>query len=333
MRAAVFEAHGAPLAVQQLADPEPAADGVVIRVGRCGICGSDLHMAEEPEFGACPGDVFGHEFAGEVVEAGRGTQRLSKGDLVSVVPLASCGHCPSCLAGEPAWCPQMRLQGGGYAEYAAVSERQCTLLPGTASLADGAIVEPLAVALHGAVIGDVRPGDRVLILGAGPIGLATAFWARRMGAARVAVQDIARHQEARAMEMGATHFLCDPEAPVAASDRALGGKADIVFDCAGVPQLVAQSVEQVRVKGRIVMLGLCTRAASFVPFRAVSKEAAILTAAFFKRQEYEAALDVLSAGAVEPRALVSQTVSLAEVPETFRALKSRTGQCKVLIAP
>lgn len=333
IRAAVFEDHGAPLVLRELPDPTPAPNGVVLKVGRCGICGSDLHMSQEHAFGATPGDVFGHEFAGVIEEVGAEVEGLKRGDTVSVVPLASCGTCASCRAGEPAWCAQMALQGGGYADYAATSARQCTKLPESASVEDGAIVEPLAVALHGVLIGAVAPGARVLVLGAGPIGLAAAFWARRMGARAVVVQDIARHQETRALHMGATGFVVDRDDPVAAAERALGGKADVVFECTGVPGLIAQAVEVLRVKGRVVVLGLCTRSDSFVPFAAVSKEVEILTSAFFKLQEYEASLDVLNRGAVEPRVMVSDRVALAEVPEAFEALKTRGAQCKVMIVP
>lgn len=334
MKAAVFQALHQPLAVESVPDPTPGAGEVVVQVGRCGICGSDLHMSEDPAFGTSPGAILGHEFAGEVVATGNGVERLRTGDLVSVVPLRSCGQCPSCLAGEPAWCSVgMALQGGGYAEYATTTERQCVLLPASTSIADGAIVEPLAVALHGVNLSGMQAGDRVLVLGAGPIGLGVAYWARRMGASKVVVQDIARFQEQRALEMGATAFVCDVEEPVAASDRALGGKADIVFECVGIPGLIAQAVEQVRVKGTVLILGLCTRPDSFVPFVALSKEVRLITSAFFKRQEYEATLDALESGSAEPRLLVTDTIGLDAVPETFEGLKKRTHQCKVLIAP
>jgi (R,R)-butanediol dehydrogenase/meso-butanediol dehydrogenase/diacetyl reductase len=333
MRAAVVQGIHKPLTIENLADPTPGAGEVVIQVGRCGICGSDLHMTEDPAFGKQPGEVLGHEFAGEVVAIGTGVERIRKGDLVSVVPLASCGHCPTCLAGEPAWCAQMALQGGGYAQYAATSERQCVVLPKTASIADGAIVEPLAVALHGVMLSGLTAGDKVLVLGAGPIGLAVAYWARRLGAAKVVVQDIASFQEERAIAMGATGFVVDAQEPVVASDRALGGKADIVFECVGVPGLIAQAIDQVRVKGSVVILGLCTRPDSFIPFVALSKEVKLITSAFFKRQEYEAALDALDAGSAEPRLLVTDTIGLDAVPETFEGLRRRTHQCKVLIAP
>ncbi|MGI4876499.1 MAG: zinc-dependent alcohol dehydrogenase, partial [Janthinobacterium lividum] len=198
MKAVVMQGLRQPLVVETVADPAPATGELVVRVGRCGICGSDLHMTEDPAFHRKAGDVLGHEFAGEVVALGRGVEGFVIGDRVAVVPLGSCGHCPSCLAGEPAWCPQMRLQGGGYAEYAVTDPRQCVRLPASASMADGAIIEPLAVALHGVLLAEMKAGDKVLVLGAGPIGLAVAFWARRLGAARVVVQDIVPNQHDRA---------------------------------------------------------------------------------------------------------------------------------------
>lgn len=322
-----------PLAVETLPDPTPGEGEVVVRVGRCGICGSDLHMTEDPAYGKAAGDVLGHEFAGEVVALGRGAEGLAIGDLVSVIPLQSCGACAACRAGEVAWCDHFGLQGGGYAEYALTRPNQCVRLPKVASLADGAIIEPLAVALHGVHMSGMQPGDKVLVLGAGPIGLAVAFWARRMGASAVVVQDIARFQEDRALAMGATGFAVDPADPLGSAERALGGKADVVFECVGMPGLIAQAVGQVRNRGTILLLGLCTRPDTFNSFAMLSKEVRLITSAFFTRGEYEAALDVLSEGAFEPRLLVTGTVSLDEAPARFEALRRRTHDCKVLIAP
>lgn len=333
MRAAVMQGLHQPLAIEALADPTPGVGELVVRVGRCGICGSDLHMTEDPAFGKAAGDVLGHEFAGEVVALGKETTGIKIGDLVSVIPLTSCGDCASCRAGEMAWCAQFGLQGGGYAEFAVTRPNQCVVLPRSASLADGAIIEPLAVALHGVVMAGLKPGDKVLILGAGPIGLAVAFWARRMGAAMVVVQDISDYQRDRALAMGASNFIIDRDDPVGASDRALGQKADIVFECVGMPGLIAQAVDQVRNRGTILLLGLCTRPDTFNSFAMLSKEVRLVTSAFFTRGEYETALDALDRGAAEPRALVTDTIALDEVPTTFEALRHRTHQCKVLIAP
>jgi (R,R)-butanediol dehydrogenase / meso-butanediol dehydrogenase / diacetyl reductase len=327
MKAAVMQGLHMPLAVETLPDPTPGEGELVVKVGRCGICGSDLHMTEDPTYGKGAGDVLGHEFAGEVVALGKGTNGVAVGDLVAVIPLQSCGHCASCKAGEVAWCDKFGLQGGGYAEYAVTRPNQCIRLPQSASLADGAIIEPLAVALHGVNMSGLRKGDRVLILGAGPIGLAVAFWARRAGAVDVVILDIADHQRDRALAMGATGFAMSPD------DALIDGKADIVFECVGIPGLIAQAIDQVRNRGTILLLGLCTRPDTFSSFAMLSKEVRLITSAFFTRGEYEVALDVLNAGAAEPRMLVTDTISLNDTPAVFEALRTRSHQCKVLINP
>jgi len=333
MKAVTFQALHQPLSLESVPDPTPGKGELVVKVGRCGICGSDLHMTEDSAYGCRHGDILGHEFAGEVVALGRGTQGLRTGDLVSVIPLASCGACEPCRRGEVQWCKAFGLQGGGYAEYAVTRPNQCIPLPADLSLADGAIIEPLAVALHGINLSGLRTGARVLVLGAGPIGLAVAFWARRMGAGRVAVQDIARYQEQRALGMGADVFVVDPENPVESAREGLGGEADIVFECVGVPGLIAQAVEQVAPRGTILLLGLCTRPDTFNSFAMLSKEVRLVTSAFFTRAEYIATLAALENGATAPRQMVSDTIDLAQVPDVFERLKRRSQQCKVLIAP
>jgi (R,R)-butanediol dehydrogenase/meso-butanediol dehydrogenase/diacetyl reductase len=331
MRAAVFEALGEPLVVATVADPIPAADEVIVRVGRCGICGSDLHMTQEPAFGVRSGTVLGHEFAGEVVELGAQASTLKVGDRVAVAPLRGCGHCASCLQGQPAWCSRMSLQGGGYAEYAAVTERQCHKLPAMTSVADGALVEPLAVALHGLSVAGLQPGARVLVMGAGPIGLGVAHWARRLGATDVVVSDLTTLKADLAHTIGATGFV-KADADVVESVRtSLGGAPDIVFECVGRPGMLAQALEHVRVHGSIVLLGLCTSQDSFIPFRAVSKEVRFLTSAYFTIPEYRAALDALNGGTSTAQALVTDTVSLAAMPAMFESLRQQTAQCKVLV--
>ena len=333
MKAVTFQALHTPLAFETLPDPTPDPGQVVVKVGRCGICGSDLHMTEDAAYGCKHGDVLGHEFAGEVVDLGREVEGLKMGDLVSVIPLKSCGECAHCRKGEVQWCAQFGLQGGGYAEYAVTRPNQCVRLGTDVSLADGAIIEPLAVALHGVNLSGLKAGDKVLVLGAGPIGLAVAFWAKRFGAAEVAVQDVAEFQRRRALDMGADVFVVDPQDPVGSAERGLGGKADIVFECVGIPGLIAQAVEQVRPRGTILLLGLCTRPDTFNSFAMLSKEVRLVTSAFFTVPEYEASLQALAEGAVEPRLLITDTISLAETPQVFESLKRRTEQCKVLIAP
>ena len=333
MKAVAFQALHTPLAFETLPDPTPDAGQVVVKVGRCGICGSDLHMTEDAAYGCKHGDVLGHEFAGEVVGLGREVEGFRTGDLVSVIPLMSCGACEHCRKGEVQWCARFALQGGGYAEYALTRPNQCVKLGADVSLADGAIIEPLAVALHGINLSGLKAGDNVLVLGAGPIGLAVAFWAQRVGTGRVAVQDIADFQQQRALGMGADVFVVDPADPVGSAEHALGGKADVVFECVGIPGLIDQAVQQVKNRGTVLLLGLCARPDPIDSFAMLSKEVRLVTSAFFTVPEYRAALEALAQGAIEPRLLVTDTVSLAETPQVFESLKHRTSQCKVLIAP
>ncbi|HWU04301.1 MAG TPA: zinc-binding dehydrogenase, partial [Novosphingobium sp.] len=125
----------------------------------------------------------------------------------------------------------------------------------------------------------------------------------------------------------------DRDDPVNAAHKALGGPADVVFECVGVPGLIDQAVQQVGGRGRVVLLGLCTRPDSVNTFAMLQKEVTLITSAFFLRQEYEAALDALASGAAEPRHLVTATIGLDETPDRFEALRRRTHDCKVLIAP
>ena len=118
MQAIVFDATGQPLRLTDLQNPTPQPDQVLLQIAACGICGSDLHMTEDPvTFGIGQGMVLGHEFAGTVVARGADVTTLAEGDRVAVAPMFGCGHCAACLSGDPAWCPQMRLIGGGYAEF------------------------------------------------------------------------------------------------------------------------------------------------------------------------------------------------------------------------
>lgn len=335
MKAVIFDAVGQPLRNDTRPDPAPAPDEVVLRVAGCGICGSDLHITEDPEpFGIGPGFVLGHEIAGEVVAAGAGVRDLRPGDRVAVVPMRGCGHCPRCVAGDPARCPDMVLIGGGYADHVTVAARQCQRLPDGVALADAALAEPLAVALHCIVRSGMKPGCRVAVIGAGPIGLLVAFWARRMGASHVAVADLHDHQRDRALALGATGFaLSGPGLSENLADLC-GGAPDIVFECVGKRGLLQAATEAVRLQGKVIGVGLCIGGDDWDPFVALSKEIDLIFSVFFhQRNEFGMALDALAAGPFAPQAIITDRIGLPQVPQVFESLRRRTTQCKVLIQP
>ena len=333
MKAVRFEARGELLRLDDRSTPDPAEDEVLLRVAACGICGSDLHMTEDPAtFGLGRGDVLGHEFAGEVVRCGSDVSELRPGDRVAVAPMRGCGHCESCRRGEPAWCPEMRLIGGGYAEFATVAARQCRVLPDDLPTAEGALAEPVAVAFHCVLRAGPVSGSRVLVLGAGPIGLLVAFWARRLGARHVIVADLNRHQEERALAVGATGFALSGAGLADDFARQTGDAPDVVFECVGKRGLIDAACRLVRRQGTVIGVGLCVGGDQWDPFAALSKEIRIVFAVFFTMAEFEAAIEALGPGRFRPQALVTARIGLPDVPATFEALRTRTTQCKVLIA-
>ena len=333
MRAAVFHKLKEPLTIETVPDPTPGEGQVVVEVCRCGICGSDLHLTADALFGIPAGAVLGHEYAGRIAAIGRGVDRVKVGDHVAMMPLHSCGTCLHCLRGEPAWCSIMRVDGGGYGEYALARQHQCVTLPRTVSLEDGALVEPMAVGLHGVRLAQSKPGDRVLVLGAGPIGLASIYWARRLGAGRIAATAGSTRRADLALAMGADMFLDPADASPEAAVRALGGPPDVVYECVGVPGMIARGIDYVRPRGTVVVLGLCTREDHFVPFTLVAKEVRLQASAFYDRRDFEVCADALDKDGDTQRAMVTDVVQLENMPPVFEALRERSTQCKVLVDP
>jgi len=333
MRAAVFHALKQPLTIETLPDPSPREGEVVIEVCRCGICGSDLHLTEDAIFGVPGGAVLGHEFAGRVAAIGKATEGVKVGDHVAVMPLDSCGRCAHCLAGDSAACPAFVFGGGGYGQFAVTRPHQCIALPKTVSLTDGALVEPMAVGLRGVRLSRSAPGARVLVIGAGPIGLAAIYWARRLGAGRIAATAGSMRRADLAHRMGADVFLDPTQATPGDVARALGGPPDVVYECVGAPGLIGRAIEHVRLRGTVVVLGLCTKTESFIPFTMVAKEVRVQASAFYDRRDFEICADALDKDAATQRAMVTDVVRLEDMPPVFEALRQRTTQCKVLVDP
>lgn len=333
MNAAVFKASGQPLVIETVPDPTPGPDQVVVKVVSAGICGSDLLLTSSPMLGLQPGSILGHEYAGEVVAVGSAVHRVAVGEHVAVFPAYGCGKCAACITGTPNWCNGYRVDGGGFGQYSLTTERQCVRLPEGLSLTDAALVEPLAVGLHGVEKGVLPVGSRVLVIGAGPIGLTTVFWARRFGAGRIAVTARSNRRAELARRMGAHVFVAPGEDLVRRVDEALGGPPDIVYECVGVPGLIAQALEHVRPRGTIVVQGACIDPDTFVPFGMVAKEVRIQGTVFYTLTEFAYSADVLAADARLLRTMVTDEIPLAALPQTFDDLRHRTHQCKVLVRP
>jgi len=333
MRAAVFKGAGRPLVVEEIDDPEPGPGEAVIEVGRCGVCGSDLHMTSGHALDYPAGTVLGHEFAGTVVALGKGVTRVKVGDRVTAMPAAGCGRCTVCAAGYPLACREMRGMIGGFGQLLRIAEAGAVLLPQTLSLADGALVEPLAVGLHGVRLAMLRPGARVLVLGTGSVGLAAIYWARRLGAGRIAAASRSARRKAAALDMGADVFEPLGDGATERITAALGGPPEVVFECAGAPGLMQTCVDLVEPGGTVVSLGFCGEPDPVIPAAATWKRVTLKFSFGYDLGDFEHCADTLDRGHVAPREMISETIGLTELPARFESLRTGAEILKLHIDP
>lgn len=258
MRAAVLHAPG-DIRTEDVPVPTPAPDEVLVRVAACGVCGSDIaRMLREGGSYHLP-LICGHEFSGHVVRLGEqvaaaGTVR--EGDLVAVPPLIPCRTCPSCAQGHFSLCEDYDYFGsrraGAYAEYVAVPAGNLLVLPADLDPRAAAMLDPAAIALHAVWRTKLGIGQRVAVIGAGPIGLFAIQWARLAGASEVLSVDVSEQKAAMALEAGATHTATTPEQ--AREQAGLG--YDVVVESAGVPATVDQAVSLAARHGQAVFIGI-----------------------------------------------------------------------------
>jgi len=333
MKAALFKGAGIPLVVEEVADPTPGPGEAVIRVKRCGVCGTDLHMTSGHGNDVAIGSVPGHEYCGEVVALGKGVENLRLGQHVTAMPVAGCGRCASCLSGYPMACFQMQGLVGGFGEYMRIAAASSIVLPDSLSAQDGALVEPLAVGLRGVRLAAMPPGARVAVIGAGSIGLAVIYWARLLGAGKIVALSRSARRADLAVQMGATRFETLGEGEGDRVAQALGGMPDIVFECTGAVGTLQKAVELVAPGGAVVSLGFCTSPDPILPSLATWKQVTIKFSFAYDLREFQHCADMFDAGHVEPRLMVSRTVGLDSFPELFEALRAGANETKVHVDP
>lgn len=332
MRSAIFVEPGKPLAIEDVQMPRPAAGQAVIRVCRCGICASDLSMTSGSPFDMPCGTAPGHEYAGEVVETGEDVS-LKVGDRVTAIPIGSCGTCPACRADAPLQCQTFRSMAGGYSEYTLVDARAAFLLPEALSFEDGALVEPLASSHRGVAKLDVGPESRVAVFGAGAIGAGAIFWLKQRGAGKVVAIARSRRGAGLVDTMGADALLTTGEDLAGEIAEALGGAPQIVVDGAGAPGILQQAIECIGWNGTILSLGGCMKPDPILPLLGMVKEATIRFSVAYGASDFRTTLDTLDAGHLEPRAMVGDTIGLAELPERFEAMRTGSHAAKVMVDP
>ena len=322
----------------EFAEPAPGEGEAVVRISYCGICGTDLHayqsgVMENPA-------VCGHEWMGEVAAVGSGVSGFREGDRVIGGIAPACGDCAACRAGYSSDCPHQlaSLMGtvhGGFAPAITADVRRLTPVPEGLDDLDAAMVEPLTVALHGTRRTNIRLGDTVAVIGAGPIGLLTLQCALAAGAARVYVVEPVADRGALALELGADRVFNPREEDVAGElAEATGGLGpDIVFECAGIPQTIQHAVDYVRRGGDVTIVGLANEDAVINPGSWISKEVKVVASVAYTHKEFGIAADLIASGRIQVRPLHTHTTSLSDIGDAFSLLNEDRRQIKILVDP
>jgi threonine dehydrogenase-like Zn-dependent dehydrogenase len=342
MRAVVL--RDGELRVEEVPRPEPGPGQVLAKVRACGICGSDLHAAlylpqlieasrqsggEWDERALTEGIVMGHEFVAEVAAAGPGAEGWAPGTRVTSMPVLIDPSAPRGVRaiGYTAGLP------GAYSEYVLLSAP--LLLPVPEGLSDeaAALTEPCAVGLHAVRQSGLQRGERVLIMGAGPIGLMTLLWAKHEGAGTVVVSEPSAARREMASRLGAD-IVVDPRTEELRGlvDEERGTPCTLVFECVGIEGTLQQAMDLAPRGGRVVVAGACMTEDRIRPLVGISKQLTLRFVLGYTPEEFAETLQALGAGVIDPTPMITRRIGLDELTATFRALAD-PAEGKVIVVP
>jgi (R,R)-butanediol dehydrogenase / meso-butanediol dehydrogenase / diacetyl reductase len=297
MRAAVYKGNRT-VVVEDIPVPDVGPGQVLLEVSHCGICGSDLHMMMEDM--ARPGLTGGHEYSGVVAEVGGDVIGWTRGDRAVGGPGSGCGVCGACKSGDTNLCTNRPLVGidpfiGAFARYKTVDAGSLFRVPDAVDLRSAALTEPLAVALRGVRRAGAKVGDRVLITGAGPIGLLTLAVLRAHGVADITVSEPASKRRALATELGAAQvvtpdLLDRPGLPMQVATAPF----QIAFDCSGRADAMELALDNLDRAGTLVLSGTGMKRPRFDANRIILNELVVTGTVEYTQADYHAAIDLLS---------------------------------------
>jgi threonine dehydrogenase-like Zn-dependent dehydrogenase len=330
------------LTVEELPVPAPGEGEVLIEVSHCGVCGSDLHMVIDG-WGR-KGSVEGHEWSGTVVAVGEGVSTWAVGDQIVGGPSVRCGQCEMCRTGHPSLCTDRGTPGmgegdhqGAFARYIKCAEGGILRIPDGLALRDAALAEPLAVALHGITNSGIDPGERALVLGAGPIGALTIAALVALGIDDVKVSEPSPLRQDLARRLGAKVVISPTELEdpgLFDPGKIVDDAVDVVLECSGHADAMEAGLAQLKRRGRLVLVGAGMAAPKFNPNRILLNELTITGAFCYDADGFDRSLALLASGRLPLRELIEPTdVPLSGTLDAMRALVSGQLAAKVLIAP
>ncbi|HDJ89726.1 MAG TPA: alcohol dehydrogenase [Thermoprotei archaeon] len=339
MKAAIISGKNV-IKVKDIDIPKPGIGEVIVKVGFCGICGTDIHIFDG-EFPVKFPVIPGHEFSGEVVEIGRGVEGINIGDRVAVNPNIYCKKCFYCKNGMIHFCKNWKAIGihrpGAYSEYVAVPEENIHLIPSKLSLEEAAFAEPVACCLHGMDKLNIRYGDTVVIFGLGPIGLIHLQLAVNSGASKIIGVDLIETRIKMAEKLGADLVLnASKENVMKIILEETGGRGvDKIIEATGNPKVFKQAVDLLDYGGKILVFGVSPvgKTIDIEPFKIYRKELNIV-GSFTNPFTTQRAIKILASGKIDVKTLITNIIGLNEVKEYFMKIKNREkGIIKVLINP
>lgn len=341
MKAAILHGGG-DLRMQTVPDPTPAPNEVMVRVHACSICGSDLHAFHGKHPRLVFPRILGHEFAGEIVDAGREVAGFRVGQRVCCDIDVSCGNCGPCRAERSNICETLKTMGfdrdGAYAEYVAVPDYNLYPLPDNVTYDQAATVQVLGIAYH-AVAHRVRPqaGEKVAVIGAGPVGLGAALVAQSMGV-EVTILDLLDYRLAMARRLG-VHNTINPKG-INVRERALeltgGGGFDKVIECVGgrQEQTVSDAISMVKRGGQVMIVGTFPENKATIPIAYVKDREIDINFSRGNFQAFAPCLALIASGKIDPNAYISHRFALTQAEDALRLLEARDVEAhKVVLHP
>jgi L-iditol 2-dehydrogenase len=335
-RAAVLYAPG-DLRVEDRPVPVPGAREVLVEVAAVGVCGSDVHYFEHGRIGSFvvrDPMVLGHEASGRVVELGPGASKHEVGDRVALEPGVPCGRCRECRAGRYNLCRDVRFFAtppidGAFANYVTIHEDFAFALPESVSDEAGALMEPLSVGIWACQKAGISAGDRVLVTGAGPIGLLAAQAARAFGATEIIVTDVNPNRLRVAERTGATRTLNVTETTLEVAAL----EVDALLECSGHPASVREGIAALRPAGTAVLVGMGPEEEGTVPLALIQSRELWLTGTFRYANTYPKAIALAADGRVDLEAIITGHHDLDDAEAALRAGRDDATAVKVMVMP